>query len=60
MQAFKDFLENLWGEIPSDEKRPSDGHKNSDKLSMSSNRKGGAGAPPMMMDKKGKTKKKKS
>lgn len=66
MMTFKQFMENLWGDIPSTERKPSDGHAHADKLTMSSNSKGGGGGGampsgpggPMMMDKEGIKKKK--
>lgn len=70
-KSFKNFMENLWGNIPSMQRKPSDGWPHADKLTMSSNKGGGGGggmptggAPagsgrPMMMDKDGIKKKKK-
>jgi len=44
MITFKQFLENLWGEIPvTDRRKPSDGIPNAQKLSMSSTSKGASG-----------------
>lgn len=41
-------MENLWGQIPSAERKPSDGYTNAQKMSMSSNSKsGGGGSMPM-------------
>jgi len=55
MMTFKNFMENLWGNIPSTERKPSDGCPNASQLSMSSNSKGGGTAPMggsrMMMSK---------
>ena len=55
---FKNFVENLWGNIPSVTRKPSDGWTKASQLSMSSNSKGEGGGPmpssggsPMMMDK---------
>lgn len=57
---FKNFMENLWGNIPSVTRKPSDGWTKASQLSMSSNAKSGggnspmppsSGASPMMMDK---------
>ena len=62
-------MENLWGNIPSTQRKPSDGWPHADKLSMSSNKggsSGGGGAMPMggggpmMMDKEGIKPKKKT
>lgn len=51
MLSFKQFLENLWGNIPSTQRKPSDGIPNADKLTMSKSGKsggsGGMGMPPM-------------
>lgn len=47
MLSFKKFIENLWGQIPSAERKPSDGYPNAQKMTMSSNSKGGGGAAPM-------------
>lgn len=51
-------MENLWGNIPSVTRKPSDGWTKASQLSMSSNTKGGggngpmpSGGSPMMMDK---------
>jgi len=65
MTTFKQFMENLWGNIPSIQRKPSDGWPNASQLSMSSNSKGGGSAPMgaadgrMMMSKDGLKKKKK-
>lgn len=51
----------MWGEIPSSERKPSNGWPHADKLTHSSNAKGRGGSFQMMMDKEGlknKTKKK--
>ena len=58
MVTFKEFMENMWGNIPSTDKKPSDGWPNASKLSMSSNSKGGGGR--MMMAKDDEPKKKKA
>lgn len=57
---FKNFMENLWGNIPTTTRKPSDGWTKASQLSMSSNSKDSSGAPmqsgvpgntPLMMDK---------
>jgi len=47
MITFKHFIENLWGEIPVQGKKPSDGQPHASKMSMSSNTKSGGAAAPM-------------